>query len=271
MTLAEIRDVHRRFWRKGYGSVTPAEALFISERIVRARPSSFLEIGSASGLSGGLICRFLAEAGARRFESWDLSERFFHEPSKRSGFLIGEIAAGLPLEIGLRHGVTSLDLHASGRRFDMAFVDANHRHPWPLIDTVALFEVLEGPRVAIHHDLRLHIHQDRPAGIGPKFLYDQVPEARRLKGSAKGGNIFALDLTMTTAEFAAVAEAALHLPWTLDRPLGAGTRGRVRELLRRALGEGPLAAFDRAAARYDAPAPRWRVGWPAPLARLMGG
>ena len=265
MNETDIAAIHKTWWRPGWGSVTVEEAGFILDAVKAHRPARFVEIGTASGLSGALIRRMLAANGGAAFETHDVCPRFFGDPSRETGFLLHEIGGAETVALSVRIGRGAMHLAEGGRQFDMAFIDANHRHPWPLIDTLFVSEVLEGPRIAIHHDLLLHRLTARPWGIGPKYLFDQVPEAHRRAGG--GGNIFAIDLSMTRAALGAVAVAALHLPWTLDRPLGAETREAIRDMMKRSLPGHLVRVFDRTAARFDeAAAPRGR----GLLARLAG-
>lgn len=264
MNRESIAAIHARFWRKGWGSVTVDEAAFILDAISEHRPRAFVELGTASGLSGALIRQMLAAHGGELFVTYDVAPRFFGDPSQETGFLLDEIGGGEPVSLARRIGRGAAELFKAVERFDMAFVDANHRHPWPLLDTLFLAEVMEGPRIVIHHDLLLHRRQEEPVGIGPKHLFDQFPEARRRAGG--GGNIFLIDLTMRRADLARVAVAALALPWSLERAMGDAEREAVRAMLGRSLPPHVLAGFDRAAERFDRPAPRWRGG---ALSRLL--
>ncbi|WP_340109556.1 class I SAM-dependent methyltransferase [Pikeienuella sp. HZG-20] len=271
MDIDAVNSVFESHWRKGWGSITPREAMFIHELIAADRPEAFVEVGAASGLSGGLICRMLAEHGGARFTTYDPAHEFFGDLSKPTGYLIDAIYPGGPVTVERRFGSTALDIIDHGANYDMAFVDGNHKHPWPLIDTLFLSEVLTGSRKIIHHDRRLYRLQPRPIGIGPKYLYDQFPESHRRASTANKGNIFHIDLTMSTAALAEIAEAAIHLPWTLAAPLDDAEMARIRALIERVYGAALLAAFDKAATRYNFTAPAYRPAKPAkPAKRFFG-
>lgn len=180
MESEDVQKVFDRHWNRGWGSIALREALFIQDLIRAERPERFLEIGAASGLSGGLICRMLAENGGREFTTYDYQHEFFGDRSKAAGYLIEEIYQGDEVSVTKRFGKTSLDLPDHGESYDMAFIDANHQHPWPLIDTLFVAPALTGKRRIVHHDLRLYRIQPGPIGIGPKYLFDQFPEAHRI-------------------------------------------------------------------------------------------
>lgn len=233
LTLADIQKVFQLVWKTGYGSIAADEALFVQDLINRHRPIHFLEIGMASGLSGGLISRFLENSGGKKFTSIDHDGTFFGDKTKPNGFLINEIYKGTAVEVTKRTFHTALSLDKLGESYDMAFIDANHQHPWPLIDTLCLYPHLTGSKIVIHHDLRLFRKQDIVFGIGPKYLFDQFPAAKRITSKANDGNIYALDLSMSKAELENIAADGFSLPWSLRTPLQQDYVDAIRQMLKR--------------------------------------
>lgn len=231
MQLTEITTLFRTVWRPGYGSVAIDELGFLRELIARHRPQQFLEIGMASGLSTGFIARFMAENGGERLVSIDHDDSFFGDPSKPNGFLVPELYPAGVTDVELIKFCTSLELETVEGSFEMAFVDANHQHPWPAIDTLALYPRMTGPKIVVHHDLRLFAKQDVMFGIGPKYLFDQFPETHRIRSEANDGNIFAVDLNMDQPRFEALMADLLKLPWSLRGALAAGSVDKVRAML----------------------------------------
>lgn len=226
MTDADIKALFDAVWQPGFGSVSVRELAFIQQVIERVRPKRFLEIGMASGLSTGFIARFLAANGGETFHSIDHDDTFFGDPSKPNGFLLPKLypdaaadAVGDRLNVQLVKFCTSLGLGQVDGAFDMAFVDANHQHPWPAIDTLVLYPRMTGARIVIHHDLRLFRHQGQMLGIGPKYLFDQFPESHRVAGSGDAGNIFYIDLNILIATFEEIMADLFKLPWSLRGPL----------------------------------------------------
>ena len=219
MTPADIQETFNRHWKPGWGSVSADEADFIQSLIVQHRPRSFLEIGMASGLSGGLIASFMEENGGERFLTIDHDNTFFGDKTKENGFLIGDIYLGSQVSVEKRPFTTALDLQSLGQAFDMAFIDANHQHPWPIIDTLCLYPSLTGPKIVIHHDLRLFRKQDLVFGIGPKYLFDQFPDSHKKRSIANDGNIFFIDLSLGKDMIENIAADAFNLPWSLRTPM----------------------------------------------------
>ncbi len=258
-SLDEIRAVFTRFWKTGYGSVAADEAQFIQSLIARHRPRHFLEIGMASGLSGGLISLFLDRFGGAKFTSIDHDNTFFGDKTKQNGFLIHEVYPGNAITVTKRPFTTALNLDAVGDTYDMAFVDANHQHPWPMMDTLCLYPHLTGSRIVIHHDLRLFRKQDVVFGIGPKYLFDQFPDSHRLRSTANQGNIFAVSLDMDQNRLEAIAADAFALPWSLRTPMTETYLDAFRKVLAAHYSPAMQQAFDAAARKFNV-MDRFRTG-----------
>lgn len=251
MEMTDITSLFRSVWRAGYGSVAIDELGFMQELIVRHRPRRFIEIGMASGLSTGFLARFMAENGGESLVSIDHDDSFFGDPSKPNGFLVPEIYSGGATDVALIKFCTALDLERVEGDFDMAFVDANHQHPWPAIDTLALYPRMTGPKVVIHHDLRLFSKQDVMFGIGPKYLFDQFPDTHRLRSEANDGNIFSVDLRMGQAQFEALMADLLKLPWSLRGALPPATVDKIRAMLTRHYSAAFVEHFNRVVATQN--------------------
>lgn len=219
--LSEIREICQRLTKPGYGTVAPDEVDFIQSLIRDHRPASFVEIGMASGISTGFIARFMTANGGKRLVSVDHDDTFFGDTSKPNGFLIPEIYDDNTkgVDLSLIKFKTALDIDEIGGPFDMAFIDANHQHPWPMIDTMALYPHMTGPKLIIHHDLRLFQTQDVMFGIGPKYLLDQFPDNMRIRSTANHGNIFAVDVSMDQDRFETLCMDLVKLPWSLRTQL----------------------------------------------------
>ena len=259
MDLSEIQRRHRLLIKPGYGTVTADELEFIQDMIRRHNPRSFVEIGMASGMSTGFIACFIDELGGGQLLSLDHDDQFFGDTTKPNGFLVPELYKGSQVQLDLVKFKTALDIHEFGRQFDMAFIDANHQQPWPAIDMMALYPKMTGPRIMIHHDLRLFMKQDVMFGIGPKYLFDQFPDSHRTRSTANDGNIFAVDLTMDQARFEALLMDLFKLPWSLRTPLQQSYIDQVRAVIQRDYSDTLLAHFDRCVATYNV-ADRFRSG-----------
>lgn len=215
MNLREINEIMGMFWKKGYGSITSEEAFQINNLISEVRPVNFLEIGTASGLSGGLICQFLEEySGVSNFTTVDYDNTFFSDKEKENGFLINEIYKGYKVKVSEKKFNISVDIAEGNIIYDMAFIDANHMHPWPTLDTLALLPKLKKGSFLIHHDYNLFKIQSKAIGIGPKFLFDQWEPIGRIRYPGNEGNMFGFIINENVEYYSNILTDSLNLPWT---------------------------------------------------------
>ena len=226
----DILEVHRLHWQQNYGSISPCEAQFLRELIHTERPQQFLEIGTASGLSTGLIASSMELAGLKqsRLRSIDLDTHFWVDRDQPTGFLAERIYDGDMVEVAIDRGVdaTSLANDESGVAYDMMFIDANHQHPWPTLDMIAALPHLKPHGVIAHHDLALYLKQTPIYGIGPKYLYDQMPKNIRVNTWDHEKNIYALKLDRSYSELEDRLIKSLYLPWTNRHKLEQDTVDR---------------------------------------------
>jgi hypothetical protein len=256
MDITEIRRIHAALVGRNYGSVTPEEVDWLQQLIVRHRPRSVLEVGTASGLTTGLLAALLDEHGGDRVVTIDHDNTFFGDPTKENGFLIPQVYPSGRVEVDRRPFTLSSSVPGSGDRFDMAFVDANHQHPWPLIDTLCVLPALEGPRVLVHDDLTIYLDQDKGRGIGPKHLFDQFPESHRERAPVSGGNMFALSVDLTADTVDRIAMDAFGIPWTLTYVIDDERLEAIRAVLAAHYSTELGAFFERCVERYNVPTGR---------------
>ena len=253
MEQSEIEAIHEKFWRPGYGSVAADEMEYFQALIAEHRPKHFLEIGTASGLSGGLISLLLEEYGGESFTTLDHDNTFFGDETKENGFLIDQIYQGEKIRVEKKPFTLAMDIPSLGREFDMVFIDANHQHPYPTIDTLCVYPFLTGSRTVLHHDLKLYKTQRVPFGIGPKYFYDQVPHSLRDRSPANEGNLYSVRLTMDKDEFEDLIVDALLLPWSLRTHIIPPRITAIQELVDAHYSPRVREAFDTAVKRYNRP------------------
>lgn len=260
MHLDDIARLHAEHRRPGFGTLSVDELAQVDQVIADQRPRSFLEIGTASGLSGGMVAQMLDDHGGERLVTADLSEQFFADRTKQTGFVLPLIYPGGPdaaVSVERRVGVTAMDLVGGGESFDLALVDAGHVHPWPLIDTLCVNVVLEGRRTVLQHDLTLYRRQLNGRALGPKFLFDQFPESHRTRYDANGGNLFSVSLDLTAAEIDRIAVDAFAMPWTLPASIPDEQVEQIRGVLGEHYGSGVLRMFERASEVFNVPNGRY--------------
>lgn len=248
---AGLAQLYDRVWKQNYGSIAVGEILFLQDLISDFRPRSFLEIGMASGLSTGLIAHCMDHNGGGTLLSFDYDDTFFGDPTKPNGFLFPEVYTGSRVDAHLLKFKIAPDVVEMDRKFDMAFIDANHQHPWPGLDMMCVWPYMTGPRIMVHHDLQLFLKQDVVYGIGPKFLYDQFPDDRRIKSEAENGNIFAVDLDMSRDAFEDILINLFKLPWSLRTPIQNKFLVKIRAIIKEHYSDRLSAHFEACLKQYN--------------------
>lgn len=259
MDLDDVRELHERLLGRNYGSLTVEEVGWLQELVVTHRPRRVLELGTASGLTTGFLARFVAEQGGERVVTLDHDDTFFGDSSKPNGFLVDQVYPGGPVVVEQRTFATSpsVALRSDEETYEMAFVDANHQHPWPTIDALCVIPALVGPCVLLMDDLNLYRRQVKGRGIGPKHLFDQFPEARRERAPVSGGNVFRLHVQdLSTTELELIAGDCLAIPWTLTNVITPERLDDVRSALSAHYSTELVAHFDECTSRYNAPTGR---------------
>ena len=253
MKPEDIARLHAEHWVRGSGPISPAEGGCILTAIEERRPRSFIELGTSSGLSTGLIAHMLHDNGGQRLVSVDVSERYYRDDSLASGFLVPKVYSGNRVSVELRSPMTSIDVPSWGETFDMGFVDGHHGHPWPVIDTLCLLPSLSRSAILFHHDLNLYKNQRKPVGIGPKYLFDQFPDSHRERYAASDGNLYSVSLDLPIEKIEAIAVDAFAIPWTTLRRKRDGTLDNFRAVLVRHYSPRLVAAFDKYRERFSLP------------------
>lgn len=133
-----------------------AEVEALERWVVSEGARSTLEIGLGYGISTLSICAGLLKTGA------DASNHVAIDPNQASRF--ADCGLQLLEDAGVRHLVEHLDeesmialprLLGSGRHFDLAFVDANHRFDGVFVDLVYLARLVRGGGVIVVDDYQL--------------------------------------------------------------------------------------------------------------------
>lgn len=251
MTPVQMQKIYAQHWQAGYGSITIFELAYIQRWIRKLRPTRILEIGTASGLSAALIAQAMDDANITgELHTLDHDDTFFGDSTKPNGFMIEQLYAGARVSIHQHKFKRSLDLDQMELgQFDMALIDASHLHPYPLIDTMFVRPHLTGPKIVLHHDLNLYALQQVPTGVGPKYLWDQIPDAWRERGEFEADNTFAMDLTMPDETFSALFGSGIILPWTTR--LGPMVVHRARQVAIATLSSDALLHLNRGIERFN--------------------
>lgn len=157
--LAQLRAALDRALASGTTypvSIPAAEGERLREWVIGERAEKTIEIGLAHGISALYVCAGLIEVGARnaRHVAMDPNQAAHFANAGRN--LVRDAGAADLLEfIAEPSEVVLPRLLAHGRRFDLAFVDGNHRFDWVFVDLVFLGRVVRPGGVIFVDDYQL--------------------------------------------------------------------------------------------------------------------
>ena len=147
-------------WVKGY--VNYRDAQFLWDLVEAVRPDTIAEIGTASGVSTGLLAAASDYFGGTTrprgmVHSFDIADRCYFDQTRPVGSAALEALPQLRDLIELNPCRTAID---AARRFgvgeiDLAFIDGDHRHPTPTLDLLALLYALRPGAWVVLHDIEL--------------------------------------------------------------------------------------------------------------------
>lgn len=166
------------------GTVSFADAKFLSARVAEAAVDDVVEIGSASGVSTAIICATLADAHDTgkigpdyRVTAYDVSKRFYANADYATGAAVEDmVSPELREHVRFRLPGRAIDVRDDfgPDTLEFAFIDASHSHPWPALDLLALIPCLRpGAEVAMH-DINLPVVYSEFPVWGSKWLFDAL-------------------------------------------------------------------------------------------------
>ncbi len=206
------------------GAITLEDATFFDAVLERVRPSQVHEIGVASGTSSALILNTLAtqqNPAPIWLHSYDLFPKCYFDQSRAVGDATREMVPDLLGRWKLKTGVTALDVlpDSSTQGRPLYFIDANHIHPWPGLDLIALLPGLRPGDCLVLHDINL---PEKFAGqfleYGAQWLFEDWL-GPRLEPDVAIPNIGAIFMP---DDFRLVLPSLVKYfsrPWTLSHPV----------------------------------------------------
>jgi len=251
-SLEKVLEIYKVHQVKGSGAISAYDVLAIQEQIIKHKPQHFLELGTASGMSSWFISTLLENNEGKSFDSVDKLEKFYADKCKDTGFLLNQIMPSPEIICKLHLGQNSCEFikNNPNKQYDMVFIDANHQHPWPTLDMITILPNLVKEAIIIHHDLIAHRKQIPPSGIGPKYLFDQIPE--KLKSIINLHNFNTYKLTFTDKEeYAKYLSESILLPWNAMPRVSEKDIANIRSLIiHRWANDHLLDCFDLAVKKY---------------------
>jgi predicted O-methyltransferase YrrM len=222
------------------GGIGSRDYFFLTALVSILAPPRVIEIGTLTGFSTAIIAAAIhRQHGATEgitVETIDSHTQCSIDQTRPIGFEIPELIPDLTSTVRVHTGRESdlvREIAAPGE-FGLAFIDADHRHPWPLLDVLRLAPYIQSGGWILLHDIQLGTYgkAEREAGrkldagtpYGAEWLFERWP-FRKIRSF----HIGAIELP---ARLDALLPFALSL---MEQPFEV--TGQTAKRIRRALSE----------------------------------
>jgi hypothetical protein len=206
-------------WPKGM--ISSVDAGFLDALITEVRPEGVYEVGVASGFSSAIILSSMAtyaDPARTWLHSYDIADYCYFDPTHAVGDATREVVPHLLKSWQLNLRTTALDAPGDKepQTKSLYFIDANHSHPWPTLDLIALLPCLKtGDHVALH-DINLPtISSGRFPDYGVQWLFENWL-GERLVPDVAIPNIGAIVIPQDKTLILASLVKTLSKPWPLQ-------------------------------------------------------
>jgi Methyltransferase domain len=173
------------------GGIGSRDYFFLTCLVSILAPRRVIEIGTLTGFSAAIIAAAIYHQHGVRdeiaVETIDSHTYCSIDRSRPIGFEIPDLIPDLVSTVRLHTGRESdvVGEIAGPGEFGLAFIDADHRHPWPLLDVLRLAPYLQPRSWILLHDIQLGTYgqAERAAGkqletgtpFGAEWLFERWP------------------------------------------------------------------------------------------------
>jgi glycosyltransferase involved in cell wall biosynthesis/predicted O-methyltransferase YrrM len=219
--LAALRHMYRPpAWATGYVSASDAD--FLAEMVAAHQPRTVVELGVASGASSAVLLHALdrlPDPGVRTLYSCDITSTCYFDDAYATGQACREM---YPAPVTRWHRESAM----AARRLrsvlpaasvDLTFIDANHAHPWPLLDLLHATAFAQPGSWVILHDIDLPIQHPEYQVYGPRWLFQAWP-FNKIKGVGTWTSIGAVQLPPDPSALVPLALSLIDKPWEQAPP-----------------------------------------------------
>ena len=173
------------------GGIGSRDYFFLTCLVSILAPRRVIEIGTLTGFSTAIIAAAIhRQHGIRNEVTVETIDSDIHcsiDQSRPIGFEIPKLIPDLLSTVRVHTARESDIVCELGARakFGLAFIDADHRHPWPLLDVLRLAPYIESGGWILLHDIQLGTYgqAERDAGktleggtpYGAEWLFERWP------------------------------------------------------------------------------------------------
>jgi predicted O-methyltransferase YrrM len=197
---------------------------FLTAFVSILAPQRIIEIGTLTGFSAGVIAAALrrrhGQDGATWVDTIDIRAECAIDQTRPSGF---EIAASFPelasmIRLHIPRDASFVSQLATRNELELAFIDADHRHPYPLLDLLQLAPYHRSKGWMVLHDIQLGTSMRKAIEAGQTLRWDPVYGAEWLFNhwpfqKISGGNIGAVQLPEQRSALVPFALRMMSIPF----------------------------------------------------------
>jgi predicted O-methyltransferase YrrM len=186
------------------GTIGPADYLFLTAFVSILAPRRVVEIGTLTGFSAGVIAAAVVRQHGKeraRIDTIDIHSQCAIDATRPTGFELTEFFQQIAATIHLHtpRDATIVSQIAARDELELAFLDADHQHPLPLLDLLRLAPYMRQQSWVLLHDIRLGTLTRAALEAGQKTAFEPVYGAEWLFNEwpwrkISGGNIGAVQL-----------------------------------------------------------------------------
>src|SRR5438105_2264148 len=208
------------------GTIGISDYFFLTAFVSILAPKHVVEIGTLTGFSAAIIAAALRHQHGKDTESWvdtiDVLSKCLIDETRPTGFEIAESFPQLASMIRLHipHNSTVVSELAKRDELEIVFIDADHRHPSPLLDLLRLAPYITSRGWIVLHDIQLGTIGRKAieagqrlslgAPYGAEWLFDSWPF-----GKIRGGNIGAVQLPNDRSALIPFALRLMSVPFEI--------------------------------------------------------
>jgi len=214
--LAGLQAMYRPpSWATGY--VSGEDAAFLAHLVAALAPATVVELGVASGASSAALLYALdrlADDRPRTLYSCDVRATCYFNESYETGQACREMypAPRTQWRRAFATDARTLSAQLPPGGADLTFIDANHSHPWPLLDLLHVTAFAKPGSWVILHDVDLPVQHPEHQVFGPRWLFQAWP-FNKVKGVGRWTSIGAVQLPADLSQITPTALALLERRW----------------------------------------------------------
>ena len=155
---------------------------FLYDIVYESRAEYYVELGVASGVSSSVILAAMAQCrendlvSSNSLHSFDIMEYCYFDSTIPIGAAIKEMIPAELTHLNLHTSMTARDVkqYFEPGTIECCFIDANHAHPWPALDTLTMLPLMKKDGVICLHDINLPIAYEDFPEYGAKYVFDDL-------------------------------------------------------------------------------------------------